>query len=44
MENRFLALIVGCLLLLVTALALAAPSQNSLDPAEKALLLSAPRR
>jgi hypothetical protein len=43
-SNNFLALIVSCVLLLVTAFALATPSDTSGGQPEKAILLSAIRK
>jgi len=44
MPNTFLALIVSCVLLLVTAFALASPSVAPGGQPEKAILLSALRK
>jgi hypothetical protein len=43
MEQRFLALIVSSILLLVTAFALATPPVNSNGPPEETLLVHAPK-
>jgi hypothetical protein len=44
MENRFLALIASCLVVLVTALALATPRLDGHGQPEQTLLISALRK
>jgi hypothetical protein len=44
MENRFLALIVSCLVVLVAALALATPTLNGFDQPETAVIISVLRK